>query len=155
MKPNPPGGQPGARAGDGAGLVEEYERLLDRLAMLAQSFGGARDLVSIFRLLGDFAEASTACNGIFISLYDPGREVRIPAYARSEGEEADVAALPPMPMSGSPHSRAVSTGQVVIEDDFQASVVGMPIVNIAMDKDPRIVRSSLCVPMAVMGRVIG
>lgn len=133
----------------------EYERLLDRVASLAQTLGTARDLATIFRALLDFAVNSTPCSGLFISLYDEDRHVRDAVYAWSEGEEEDLSKLPPMPMTGSPHSRAVATGQIIITDDFQRAMGDQPVVNVGLERDPRLPQSSLAVPMAVMGRIIG
>jgi PAS domain S-box-containing protein len=135
--------------------LTEYEHLLDRVTGLAHTLGTARDLVAVFRALKDFAIASVPGSGIFISLYDPASRTRSPVYAWSEGEEVDVSALPPMPMSDSPHSRAVSTGEVVITDDFQAAMAGKPVFNVGLERDPRLPRSCLAVPMSVMGRVVG
>jgi PAS domain S-box-containing protein len=135
--------------------VKEYGRLLERLATLAQALGTARDLAHIFRALLDFARVSTPANGMFISLYDPAKELRTPVYAWSDGGEVDVSSLSPMPMTDSPHSRAVATGSVVITDDFQAAVTGQPRVDVGDLSGERLPRSSVCVPMSVMGKVTG
>ncbi|HVF26946.1 MAG TPA: ATP-binding protein [Pyrinomonadaceae bacterium] len=135
--------------------IIEYERLLDRLASLAQAFGTARDLTIIFRALREFATASTPCNGTFISLYDAERNERTAVYAWSEGEEIDLSSLPPLPLTGSPHSRAVATGKIIVTEDFQSSVEGLPVVNVAYDRNARPPRSSLAVPMTFMGRTLG
>ncbi|MGB7924342.1 MAG: ATP-binding protein [Pyrinomonadaceae bacterium] len=135
--------------------LTEYERLLDRVASLAQTLGTARNLATIFRALLDFAITSTPCSGLFISLYDEERDVRHAVYAWSEGEEEDLSKLPPMPMTESPHSRAVATGQIIITDDFQRAMGDQPVVNIGLERNPRLPQSSLAVPMAVMGRIIG
>ena len=135
--------------------LREYERLLARITDLAQTFAAARDLTTVFRALKNFALASVPGNGIFISLYDAATRTRSPVYVWSEGEEQDVSALPPMPMSDSPHSRAVSTGEVVITDDFQAAMAGKPVVHVGLERDPRLPQSSLAVPMVEMGRVVG
>lgn len=135
--------------------VTEYERLLERLASLAQGFGTARNLETVFRALREFAVASTPCNAVFISLYDAERDERLPVYAWSDGEEVDLSSVPPLPMTGSPHSRAVATGQAVVTEDFQSSVAGLPVVNFAFDRDTRPPRSSLAAPMNFMGRTLG
>ena len=134
---------------------ETYARLLEKLAELAQTLGTARDLLDVFRGLRDFAMAHVPFTGIFISLYDPERSVRRAVYAWSEGREVDLADLPPLPFTGSPASRAVETGEMIITDDFQAAIAGKPVVNLGLDIDPRLPRSSLAAPMAVMGRIVG
>lgn len=136
--------------------INEYERMLDQLASLAQTFGTARDLKAVFRALSYFASLSTPCNGLFISLYDPDRETRSAVYVSNEGEEVDVTDLPPMPMTNSPHSRAVITGKIIIEDDFQSVMINQPSVNlVGGDIDQRLPRSALIVPMNFMGRTLG
>lgn len=135
--------------------LEEHGKLHEQLGQLAQAVGTARDLRAIFRAVRDFAIVATPSNALFASLYDPTAEQRTCVYAWSEGLEVDVSTLPPLPMSNSPHSRAVSTGEVVVTDDLQAALVGQPRVDLTFDRDPRQPRSSLAVPMAVMGRVLG
>jgi PAS domain S-box-containing protein len=142
------------RGADRRALLE-YERLLVRVTELGQVLGTARDLATIFQALREFALRSVPSSGIFISLYDRDSQTRTPVYAWSEGAEVDVSTLPPMPMSDSPHSRAVLTGQVVITDDFQAAIAGQPVAHVGLERDPRLPQSSLAVPMAVMGRVVG
>jgi two-component system, cell cycle sensor histidine kinase and response regulator CckA len=129
--------------------------LLARLGTLAESVGTAPDLVTVHRSLRDFVRAISPTHGIFVSRYDPKRAERIAVYAWSEGEELDVSTLPPMPMSESPHSRAVATGEVVIKDDLQSALVGQPVVNVSLDRDPRLPQSTLAAPMSIFGRVIG
>ena len=134
--------------------IAEYERLLERVASLGQALGTARDLTTIFRALRDFAVASVPCVGMFISLYDPERDVRTAAYAWGDGEEADVSQLPPMPITDGLNSRAVRTGQIIITDDYLTATQGHPSVPIGPDNS-RLPQSSLVVPMAVMGRIVG
>ena len=101
------------------GAVKEYERMLVRITDLAQAFGTARDLQTIYSALREFTFASIPCIGIFISLYDPLRDVRTAAYGWGDGLDVDVSQLPPMPITkDGPNSRAVRTGQVVITDDY-------------------------------------
>ncbi len=142
------GSEPEAQSAEFAGLYEQ-------LARLAQEVGTAPNLHSVFRALCSFAVMMTPSHGLFASLYDQDSQLRSCVYAWSEGEEIDVTILPPMPPSNSPHSRAVATGQPIVTDDLQAVLAGQPRVDLAFDLDPRQPRSSLAVPMAVMGRVIG
>ncbi|MBI3915317.1 MAG: GAF domain-containing protein [Chloroflexi bacterium] len=135
--------------------IRDYEHLLERLSQLAQVVGTARDLTAVYRSLRRFVEASVPCNGLFVSLYDPQRQQRICVYSGGNGEEDDVATLPPLPMNDSPQSRAIATGQVVVTDDFQAAVAGKPVVTLGTEQDPRLPQSSIAVPLTVLGRVIG
>jgi PAS domain S-box-containing protein len=135
--------------------ITEYERLLDRVASLAQTLGTARGLTTIFRALREFVNTSTECCGFFISLYDAERHLQNAVYAWSEGEEADLSGLPPMPMNESPHSRAVSTGQIIITDDLKMAMRNQWLAHIELERDSCFPQSSLVVPMVVMGRTIG
>ena len=135
--------------------LSEYERLLERVSGLAQTLGTARDLLAIFRGLREFTLASVPCNGFFVSLYDPVRDVRTACYGWADGQEIDTAELPPMPVTSSgPNSRAVRTHQVVITNDYMRQTVGHPALLVGPDNGLR-PQSSLSAPMAVMGRIIG
>jgi PAS domain S-box-containing protein len=135
--------------------LSEYERLLEKVAGLAQTLGTARDLVAIFRGLREFTMLSVPCDGLFVSLYDPARDVRIACYGWGDGEEIDTTELPPMPVNFTgPNSRAVRTNQVIITNDYQIETLGHPAVLVGPDNGLR-PQSSLSAPMAVMGRIIG
>lgn len=133
----------------------EYERLLERIKALAQTFGRARELNAVFRGLREFTNASVPCNGFFVSLYDPVRDVRTACYGWGDGEELAVSELPPMPVTTQgPNSRAVRTGEVIITNDYMRAQQGRPGVIVGPDNGLR-PDSSMAVPMAVMGRIIG
>jgi PAS domain S-box-containing protein len=135
--------------------LSEYERLLERMSGLAQALGTARELSVIFRGLREFTKASVPCDGFFVSLYDPIRDVRTACYAWGDGKELDISDLPPMPVTSSgPNSRAVKTGQVIITSDYMSATQGHPSVVVGPDNGLR-PQSSIAVPMAVMGRIIG
>ena len=133
----------------------EYERLLERIKALAQALGTARELSAIFRALREFTNASIPCNGFFVSLYDPVRDVRTACYGWADGTELDVSELPPMPVTTTgPNSRAVRTGEVIITTDYMRATQASPGVIVGPDNGFR-PDSSMAVPMAVMGRIIG
>jgi PAS domain S-box-containing protein len=135
--------------------LSEYERLLARISSLAEALGTARDLPAIFEGLRDFTNVSVPCNGFFVSLYDPIKNVRTACYGWGDGKELDISNLPAMPVTTSgPNSRAVRTGQVVITDDYMQATEGHPVVVVGPDNGLR-PESSMAVPMAVMGRIIG
>jgi signal transduction histidine kinase/ActR/RegA family two-component response regulator len=116
----------------------------------------ARELNSIFRGLRDFTKASVPCDGFFVSLYDPIADVRTACYGWGDNEEVDVSALPPMSVThtGGPNSQAVLTGKTIITDDYMRATEGHPSVIVGPDNGLR-PQSSMAVPMAVMGRIIG
>jgi signal transduction histidine kinase/CHASE1-domain containing sensor protein len=133
----------------------EYERLLERISLLAQALGTARELNAIFRALREFTNVSVPCDGFFVSLYDALRDVRTACYGWGDGTEVDVSELPPMPVtSHGPNSRAVRTGEVVITDNYMHVQRGHPTVVVGPDNGLR-PETSMAVPMAVMGRIIG
>lgn len=133
----------------------EYERLLERISGLSQVLGTARELNTIFHGLREFTKVSVPCDGFFVSLYDPHRDIRTACYGWGDGEEIDVSQLPPMPVTErGPNSRAVRTGQVVITNDYMRATSANLSVIVGEDNGLR-PESSLAVPMAVMGRIIG
>ena len=133
----------------------EYERLLERISNLSQVLGTARELNTIYRGLREFTAVSVPCDGFFVSLYDPVRDVRTACYGWGDGDEVDVSQLPPMPVTErGPNSRAVRTGEVIITNDYMRATSGNLAVIVGPDNGLR-PESSLALPMAVMGRIIG
>lgn len=135
--------------------LSEYERLLERVSLLSQALGTARDLLTIFRALRQFAVVSAPCDGLFVSLYDSARDVRTACYGWGDNQEINISELPPMPVTTTgPNSRAVRTGEVIVTDDYmQATRMGPGIV-VGPDNGLR-PKSSLAAPMSVMGRIVG
>ena len=138
-----------------AATVITSEKLIAHIAQLELAVGTARDLPTIYRALYAFVADALPCNGLYVSHYDAATGLRTCVYAVAEGDEQDVTQLPPMPMTNSPQSRAVRTGELVISDDFQAAVAGQPVVNLGLERDPRLPQSAVAVPMKVLGRTIG
>ena len=133
----------------------EYERLLERIKAFAQALGTARELHPIYQALREFTNVSVPCNGFFVSLYDSVRDLRTACYAWADGEQLDVAELPPMPVTSSgPNSRAIRTGEVIITNDYMRATQANPGVIVGPDNGLR-PESSMALPMAVMGRIIG
>jgi signal transduction histidine kinase/ActR/RegA family two-component response regulator len=133
----------------------EYERLLERIKALAQALGTARELHEIYHALRLFTSVSIPCNGFFVSLYDSVRDVRTACYGWADGSELNVSELPPMPVTTTgPNSRAVRTGEVIITNDYMRATQASPGIVVGPDNGLR-PDSSIAVPMAVMGRIIG
>ncbi len=126
------------------------------LARLAQELGTARQLLDVFRALRVYIESVTGNNALFVSLLNPAEQLRRCVYAWSDGAEVDVADLPPLPLSGgTPHARAVATGEVVVVTDLQSVIAETPNVPLGYDRDPRHPNVAVALPLAVLGRVIG
>ena len=135
--------------------LSEYERLLERISGLAVALGTGRELNTIFSALGEFTRVSVPCDGFFVSLYDPIRDVRTACYAWADNKELDVSELPPMPITTSgPNSRALRLAQVIITNDYVSATRGHLSVNVGPDDGLR-PQSSMAIPMSVMGRIIG
>lgn len=126
------------------------------LAQLALDLGAARELGDVYARLRRFVNGQTPVMcGMFVSSYDPATQLRSCEYAYSEGEELDPTTFPPMPNTGSPHSRAVETGETILTQDFQEAMAGKPRMNVGLERDPRLPQSSIVVPMKAQGRVLG
>lgn len=125
------------------------------LAQLALDLGSAREMHEVYATLRAFVNTQTPMSGMFVSSYDEAARLRTCEYAFSEGEELDATTFPPMPNTGSPHSRAVETGETIITQDFQEAMAGKPRMNVGLERDPRLPQSSIVVPMKVHGRVLG
>ncbi len=135
--------------------LSEYERLLERVSLLSQALGTARELVQIFRALREFAVVSAPCDGIFVSLYDPILNVRTACYGWGDHQEIDTSELPPMPVTATgPNSVAVRTGEVVVTNDYMTASRNHLGVIVGPDNGLR-PKSSLAAPMSVMGRIVG
>ncbi|MCA1647671.1 MAG: hypothetical protein LC797_20150 [Chloroflexi bacterium] len=117
--------------------------------------GTAPDLISVFRGLREYAEALTGCNALFVSLLEPDSQQRTCVYAWADGAEVDVSLLPPLPMTGGPHARAVATGEAVVVEDLQAQLAAVNNVAIGYETDARAPNISVALPLAVLGRIIG
>jgi PAS domain S-box-containing protein len=135
--------------------VEEYERLLDRLASLALSFGTSRDLLTIYRGLRDFSLSLTPSFALVICLYDGAREVREGVYFYTNGEEMDIAEQVTMPVRSGPAGRAIKTGTVVVSNDYLKDLRDRDPLLIGFEQDDSLPQSALIAPMTIMGRTIG
>jgi len=117
--------------------------------------GTAPDLISVFRGLRVYAEALTGCNALFVSLLEPDGQQRTCVYAWADGAEVDVSLLPPLPMNGGPHARAVATGEAVVVEKLQVEMAAVDNVALGYERDPRAPNVSVALPLAVLGRIIG
>ncbi|HEX8843744.1 MAG TPA: PAS domain S-box protein [Pyrinomonadaceae bacterium] len=135
--------------------VIEYERLLERIAQLGQTLGTARDLLTVFRALRDFAVISTPCDSIIISLYDDERNVRTTSYAWTDGQEVEINDFMHVNIDGGRIGRALKTQKVVITHDFRNYVKNGNHIFIDPAESNREPDSALLAPMSVMGKSIG
>jgi PAS domain S-box-containing protein len=135
--------------------VEEYQRLLDRLANLALMFGTARDLLTIYRGLRDFSLSLTPSFALVICFYDEAPKVRKIVYCYVDDAEVDTSEVRPVPIGNGPAGRAIQTREVVISNDYFNEIVRRNPVSIGFEEDQRPPQSALIAPMTIMGRVIG
>ena len=135
--------------------VEEYARLLDRLASLALTFGTARDLLTIYRGLRDFSLSLTPSFGLVLCSYDEAREVREGIYFYLNGIELDIPFMEPLPVRSGPASRVIKTGTAIVYNDYLNELNHMVPVHIGVEEDSDTPQSALIAPMTIMGRTIG
>jgi signal transduction histidine kinase/ActR/RegA family two-component response regulator len=136
--------------------IKEYESLLDRIASLAQTLGTARELITIYRAVRDFALRSAPCNAMAITLYDSERAERTMTYGWADGQELDVATgIKSMPVGDGTAGRAIKTQLVVITNDYRKSLEGRYHYFIDPKGNQQIPDSSLVAPMTIMGRTLG
>ena len=137
--------------------LNDYEKLVERIAALGQTLGNSRDLTTIYRALRDFAIVSVPSDGMVFSLYEEEKKTRRVVYCwadQTEFDPKDVIDIPVSPegMNG----RAIESGSVVIINDFQQQLRKRPKPIMVGDcSDDRLPRSALTAPMTVMGRPIG
>ncbi|HEY0426380.1 MAG TPA: PAS domain S-box protein [Pyrinomonadaceae bacterium] len=135
--------------------AEDYQVLLSRIVTLAQTLGTARDLLTIYRTVGEFIRASMPCTAFFVSFYEEKRKLRIAAYVSGEEGEVDISTLPPMLLSedGGPNSQAIFQKKSIIANRYMDYMKTRPHVIVQENGiDPN---SSLVVPMTVMNRILG
>jgi PAS domain S-box-containing protein len=136
--------------------LTEYERLVERIAALGQTLGSARDLTNIFGALRDFAVVSVPCDGMMISLYEQEKETRSAAYCWADEREFDPNSLTGIPVREGLTGRAIKSGSVEIDNDFQQELRTTPDLVIVGDcTDDKVARSAMSAPMTVMGRTVG
>ena len=134
--------------------IREYERLLNRLASLAQAFSSARDLTAIYRALCDFTVASAPCSGVVITLYHPDKLAREAVYFWKKGEEVLPADVPLIPVGEGLAGQAIRTQEIVVCDDYMKAQADRPRVWVgSLNED--LPRPALIAPLTIMGRVIG
>jgi signal transduction histidine kinase/CheY-like chemotaxis protein len=136
--------------------LAEYERLVERIAALGQTLEKARDLTMIFRALHDFAQVSAPCDGMVISLYDPDKQVRRSVYCWTDDKEFEPESLDDMPVKDGIAGRAIKTGSVVIENNYQQQMrAALNPITVGEFAKRQLPRSALSAPMTVMGRPVG
>ena len=125
------------------------------LVQLALDLAAAREPPAVHRTLLRFVQEHTPMSGLFVSSYDPATQMRVCVFAYGEGEMLDPDTFPPMPNTGSPHSRAVETGETILTQDFQEEMAGKPRVNVGLERDPRLPQSSIVLPLKAGDRILG
>ena len=135
--------------------AEEYQGLLARIIPLAETLGRARDLVTVYRKVGDFIRSSMPCSAFFVSFFDPRTQMRTAAYVWSDEGEVDISDLPPMALSsdGGPNSQAVYQKRSVIVNDYMEMMRSRP--HIVLQENGVEPHSAVAVPLLIMDRVIG
>ena len=134
--------------------IREYERLLNRLASLAQALSSARDLTAIYRALCDFTIASAPCSGVVITIYHPDKLAREAVYFWNQGEEVLPADVPLIPVGEGLAGQAIRTQKIIVCADYIRAQGNRPRVWVG-SQNVDLPRPALIAPMTIMGRVIG
>lgn len=134
--------------------IREYERLVERIAVLGQTMGQAREIETIFRALREFTVVSVPCDGMVISLYNAEESVRRITYCWVDGQERETADLINIPVGDGMTGRAIRTATIVIDNDYQRSAVNRS-VKVGKHEEGLIPLSALTAPMCVRGRIVG
>ncbi len=134
--------------------ILEYERLVERIAVLGQMLGQARELATILRALREFAVVSVPCDGMMVSLYEPEKSVRRIAYCWVDGVEQETSELINIPVRDGLTGRALKSGSIEIDNEFQKSR-RPDYLQLGKHEEGSIPQSALSAPMIVMGRTVG
>ena len=135
--------------------LADYERLVERMAVLGQSLGNARDLKAILRAVRDFTIVSVPCDGMMITLYEPEKALRRGVYCWADGAEVETDDLLEFPVGDGMTGRALKTGVIVIENNYEEILAHSPKSVIGNCEEGTSPRSALSAPMTVMGRTVG
>lgn len=135
--------------------LTDYERLVERIATLGQTLGSANELLTIFRALRDFALVSVPSDSVVISLYEPEKETRRLCYCWADNREYDIDDVTDVPVKDGPTGRAIKSGSVIIENNFQQHAQTMRSRITVGEGVEGSLLSVLSAPMTVMGRTIG
>ena len=126
-----------------------------RIDELAQRVSAESDARGVYEALHAYVAATTPMNGFFVARHDEATKLRTCVYAFSDGVEVDATTLPPLPLNGSPNSRAIETRKPVLVEDYARATAGRPVHYIAVEVNPTLPTSALAVPMLARDRVIG
>jgi signal transduction histidine kinase/DNA-binding response OmpR family regulator len=135
--------------------IKEYESLLERIGSLAQALGTARDLLTIYRAMRDFALLSAPFNAMAVTLYDPEREERAMDYGWADGQELDLAEIQAMPVGDGAIGRSIKSQRVIITHNYRESLKGRYQHFIDPKGNQQVADSVLAAPMTIMGRTLG
>jgi PAS domain S-box-containing protein len=136
----------------------EYQKLLSRIAPLAETLSAARDLNAIYRAILEFCRASMPCVNFFISFYDAPKDERTLAFAWRETEgEVAVSTLPSVSLTGAkgPSTSAVHECRTIIVDTCQELTTANPRADDGASDDRHRSASSVAAPMVVRNHIIG
>ena len=134
--------------------IREYKRLVERIAVLGQELGQARELETIFKALREFTVVSVPCDGMMISLYDPEESVRRAAYCWVDGDECETSDLVKIAVGDGMNGRAIKSGAIIIDNEYQSSIRSSVVI-IGKHEEGSIPQSALTAPMSVRGRTVG
>jgi PAS domain S-box-containing protein len=135
--------------------LTDYERLVERIAALGQTLANERDLTKILRALREFTVLSVPCDGLVICLYDSGKETRRGVYCWVDEHEVEPGEVGDIPVGDGMVGRAIKTSTVVIDNNYEQSMLTKQPFIVGIYDDDHSPKSALTAPMTVLGRTIG
>ena len=138
-------------------VLRHYALLLKQVTNLAEQAGLAEDHAGIYRALLALARTTTPADSLLVSHLDTESGLRRCVFAaefvNGSYAEADVSQLPPMPINDSPQGQAVKERKAIVTEDLFYG--NLPVVDIGRDDDDQPARSSIAMPLIVLGEVVG
>jgi PAS domain S-box-containing protein len=136
----------------------QYTRQMATAGELGLMLAKTLNLPTIYAYAGQFMRAMLPdIAGLFVSLFDPLKEMLTCVYGYGDGEEIDSTSLPPIPLElpgKGMQSRAVRSRHAIIVADIAEERKHLQ-VDIVVGEQDRVTRSGLFVPMLSKDKVIG
>ncbi|MFN2530865.1 MAG: PAS domain S-box protein [Pyrinomonadaceae bacterium] len=135
--------------------IADYEQLVERIAVLGQTLGNARELRAILRAVKDFTTVSVPCDGIVITLHDQEKSVRGAVYSWPDDTEFDTEEATNMPVGDGVTGQLIESNSTVVNNDYERPAganMSAQIGDRNLENAPRFAMSD---PMIIMGRTVG
>ena len=135
--------------------LTDYERLVEKIAVLGQTLANERDLTKILRALREFTVLSVPCDGLVICLYNRETETRRVVYCWVDEHEVEPSEVEDIPVGEGMVGRAIKTSTVIIDNNYEQSMLHKQATVVGVCEGDQYPKSALTAPMTVLGRTIG